>query len=526
MKTKSTKLVETITTTANVKRGEMISPQHIRLLLVAFVLTFCTACPELKPKPIPPTPAPPVPPPPNMISDVRIPIRAQAPELGEIGRDMCEYFYGEEQFSDLFYVANAKYEVWRKSLDLRLEQDKLKAALDAYYWVDAEVFVPFPPFVIHGQCGWDDEEPREVIASIESTLKWNKDWYLQADTAILPFQNPNRCLMTFRNFDVTDRLNDAARRVIERGTNKFAERLKEKSDFKARADEAWQQLQQPIDLGNRAWLLVQPRTVSAGPINVTTTTPQQIETVVGLRADPKITFGDPPPASTEPLPDLVSLPPGPSGFHVSTDVEINFDEANRILQDPASGIIGKKFTFGRRELEITGVRLYGVGQRIALELNVVGRAIPGEYPKVVDVVTALRKGFGKTRDFFEKRFFHLKGTIYIAGTPKYATDERTIFFPDAEYDIETRNVIARIANWIFRAQVTERLRQEAKIPLGPKLDALRDGLTNGLNRDLGPNAHLSGSVDSLRVELIYVDTDSLKGRVVADGKAEVTVRLP
>jgi hypothetical protein len=496
------------------------------LLLVILAVMFVTACPELKPKPIPPSPAPPVPPPPNMISDLRLPVSAEAPELGAIGRQMCEYFYGEEEYDGGLYIAQAKYEVWRKSLALTLEQDKLRAALDAYYWVDARVLVPIPPFVLHGQCGWDDEEPREVIATIESTLKWNRDWYLQADTAVLPFHNPNRCLLTFRNFDVTDRLNDAAKRVIERGTTQFAERLKEKSNFKARAAEVWGQLQQPIDLGNRAWLLIQPRTVSAGPITTTSSNPQRIETVVGLRADPKISFGDPPPPSTEPLPDLEPLPPGPTGFHVSTDVEINFEEANRILREPATGIVGKKFTSGRRELEIKDVRVYGVRQQLALELSVVGKAIPGEYPKVVDVVTALRKAFGKTRDFFEKRLFRLKGTIYLAGTPHYEQGERVIFFPDAEYDVDTRNVIARVASWIFRAQVTERLRREARIPLGPKLDLLRDGLTAGLNRDLGPNARLSGTVDSLRIELVFIDGPALKGRVVADGNAGVTVRWP
>ncbi len=153
-----------------------------------------------------------------------------------------------------------------------------------------------------------------------------------------------------------------------------------------------------------------------------------------------------------------------------------------------------------------------------------GRAIRGKEPPVEDVVTAIKVAYNRVRYFFEKKFYKLKGKVYLVGTPQYLTDRREIVFPDLEYDIQTRNVIVKIANWILKTRLTEQLRANVKMPLGGKLDSVKNRLSAGLNRELGPNARLSGNVESLTVERVYLSDAALQGRVNLRGNAAVSVQ--
>jgi hypothetical protein len=223
------------------------------------------------------------------------------------------------------------------------------------------------------------------------------------------------------------------------------------------------------------------------------------------------------------LPTLDPIITGPDGFDINTDVEISFAEANRIIADPRTGVIGATFQNGRRELKIEGARLYGSGSRIALELEVSGRAIRSKEPKVVDVVTAVEKAFKVIRYFIEKKFYKLKGKVYFTGTPQYLSDSREIVFPDLEYDIETRNLIVKIANWILKTRLTEQLRANARFPMGQKLDDLKNTVSAALNRPLGTHATLKGQVDTLAIDRIYIASDAIKGRFGLKGQAALDV---
>ena len=489
-------------------------------LLLVMIVAASAMSQELKPSPVPPLPPPAVPAPPVIPSNISLPVSAPAPDLGFVEQEACDFFKDNVDTP----IGNVKFELWRKKplQEVRLSGNTFSVGAFLYYFVDAGLLA---------QCGWDDEPAREVLVGADSKIKWGRRWSLESQTAIRPFACPRpdpndpicRCRLTGANIDVTNLLYRQGQRVLEGVARKFDQSLKEKSSFQGAAARFWGSLQEPVDLGgSRRWLVVQPVSVSAGPITVSNANPQIISTVFALTANPKVILGDKPDVSLTPLPDL-EVVPDPTGIHVSTDVETSFDEATRILQDPQTGVIGKKFISGRRELEITGVKLYGTGEKVALELQVKGRAIKGDIPEIVDVVTLVESSFKHIRYWFEKKFYKLKGKIYLTGTPTYMAAERTITFPDLEYDIETRNVIVKIANWILKTKLTERLRADVKLPIGDKLDTLKSNLSNSLNRPIGDNATLRGKVDRLALDRIFVGNNVIMVRILLDGEAELIV---
>lgn len=500
--------------------------------LIALLLTEAAFCQKktLDPPPVPPLPAPATEPPPIIPSSIKLPVSSNVPDPKIVDDEVCEFYKGHVTHVEIFppMGAEADFEIWRKPLGISFSGNTLTASMDTYYWILGQ-FTPLG-IPIFGQCGaqgptppYGDEITREVIVTIDSRVKWHRDWHIDTDTTVRPFNNINQCIVTAANKNITEHFNRAGERFLRTAAGKFDERIAELSNAQPRAAEMWSKLQEPLRIGDRVWLLLQPTAAGAGEINVTNTQPQVAQTAFELAAQPKIVLGEQPSSGTTPLPPLQPLTPGPDGIHIITDVELPFDEANRIIQDPRTGVVGATFQSGRRELKIVGARIYGSASKVAVELSVEGRAIRDNEPQVVDVVTAIVKAFKRVRYFFEKRLYKLKGKIYLTGTPQYLTDRREIVFPDLEYDLETRNVIARIANWILRTRLTERLRADVKFPLGDRLDSLKNNASAALNRALGTHATLTGRVDSLRVERVYVGNSAFKGRVALDGSAELSV---
>lgn len=500
------------------------------VLLASTAPAFCQK--TIDPPPVPPLPAPPVDPPPVVTSSIRLPVTSSVPGLDVVENEVCDFYKGHVTQVEIFppIQANADFEIWRdKPLQIGLSGNTLTARMHAYYWIIGEVWVVGVP--IAGQCGaqgpspfYGDEETREVNVTVRSHLRWHPEWRVATETTVEPFENVNRCVVTNANKDITDHFNKAGEGFLRGAATKFDQRIGEITDFKSKAAEMWSRIQEPISIGNRGWLLVQPRSAGAGAINVTGGTPQSAETVFGLTVQPRVVFGDEPSTTSTPLPALESLPAAPNGFDINTDVEMSFEEANRILQDPATGVINATFTSGRRELKIIGARAYGNGPRLAVELQVVGRAIRGDEPKIEDVVTAVKVAYNRVRYFFEKRLYKLKGKVYLVGTPQYLPDRREIVFPDLEYDIETRNIIAKIANWILKTRLTQQLRANVKMPIGDKLDSVKTNLSAGLNRELGPRATMSGEVESLTVERVFLGEGALRSRVNLRGRVALAVR--
>jgi Domain of unknown function (DUF4403) len=504
--------------------------RFIWVTIIALTLATTTFAQRktLDPLPVPATPPPAVEPPPVVPSTITLPVTSTIPAPSIVDDEVCDFYKGHVDYVDILppVSASADFEIWReKPLSLSLSGNTLTASVHAYYWMIG-VFAPLG-VPIFGECGaqgpgpqYGDEPTRELIATLDSRIKWHPDWRLTTDTTVRPFNNLNRCIVTAAHKDITDHFNRAGEGFLRRGAAKFDQRVGELSDAKSKATEMWLKLQEPLPVDRNVWLLVQPTAAGAGDINVTG---QLAQTTFGLTAQPKVVVGASPTPGSARLPPLEPLTAGPDGLNINADVEVSFAEANQILQDPRTGVIGATFQSGRRELKIEGARLYGSGTKIALELEVSGRAIRSQEPKVVDVVTAVEKAFKVVRYWIEKKLYKLKGKIFFVATPQYLTDKREVIFPDLEYDIQTRNIIVKVANWILKTRLTEQLRANVKFPLGDKLDTLKSSASAAMNRPLGSHATLSGQIDTLRIDRIFIAPAGINGRVALKGTAALAV---
>jgi len=485
---------------------------RLEILGLCLICAGCAWSQELNPPAVPETPAPPVPAPSATASDMPFKVTTPAPDTNELESKCCLFY---KDTAALPVGGTVRYEVWRRQplLENYFHSNAYSASAYVYYFVDDGDFA---------QCGWDDEEARAVIMGLDSTLTWDPKWRLALATKIRDLKAQNKCLLTDANIDVTDAMMRVAQRTIQKLADNFDDLVKAKSNVQQRAAQMWADLQQPLKVGDGQWVLLQPQTVTGGPIVYDT---GQFTSQFSVTTEPVFVASDQaPPATTKPLPDI-TVSPDPQGIHVTADVGVGFLQINDSLQNPVTGILGRKFDYDRRELEITNARLYGSGPSVSLAATVRGIAIPGQRPKIVDVVTFFVNMYRRVQYAYEKRTYKLGGTLYLTARPSYSASDHSLVFSDLKFDAATTQTIEghKSARWILQTPIIQATEGVTHYSLAGKMDALRLGILSKLNGAIGQISKLHGSVNSLAVQSVFVEAQQIKARVAIDGAAQVEV---
>jgi len=285
--------------------------------------------------------------------------------------------------------------------------------------------------------------------------------------------------------------------IFKGGIKDLAEDLVLKSKMKG----LWNQMQEPIFLDKELYLFVQPQTMSVGKMRVDLKGHQTSYTVLEMSASPLLVFGPKPPPLHVSMPPLAPFRPGPAGFEATSNVHMDYDDANRYLADPRIKIDGTILPdTGKRNLTIHQIRFYGSGGKVIVEVKI----SYNPFPFNLDAQPA-------------------RMTLYLKGTPRYVPEDRVFDLPDLDYDVQTSDLLLRIASWIFNSDFKNHLRKVAKFPVGEKMDLLKVKVNNALNRPFGLLMHLKTQVTSFEVTDGYADNQGIEMLLSIRGKSSLEV---
>lgn len=336
-------------------------------------------------------------------------------------------------------------------------------------------------------CGYNEPARRVDVVTTIAT-QWNPNWKLDV-TPTTGFDFLDQCTVTFLGINVTDKVRQAARPHADAVNDRVRSLLGQRADFAAQAQQLWSQLNAPIDLGQGAWLNVNPAQVRVSALNGQGS---RISLSMGLSARPTVILSNAPPAPTP-----VALPLLASGgqadrFHVVLDTTAPYAAtAERV--DKA--LIGRVVDLPMgKQVRIVDTELFGAGNLVIVAVTVQGAA---------------------------------KGTVYLAGTPLFLGvapngDHEVIVVENFDFTLETKNVLLKTANWLAHRKFVDEIKSHLRFPVSRQLSQLRSQLNAALNRQVGPGT-MSGGVEALRVIGVYTYPDRLQVRGVADGTARITI---
>ena len=263
----------------------------------------------------------------------------------------------------------------------------------------------------------------------------------------------------------------------------------------------WTTMQNPIYLDKDLWLLIRPRDLSIGMARADLKRATTLHSVLEMTAEPEIIFGPKPLTTPMSMPPLKKYKPGPGNFQAISNTRIGYEEINQYFKDPRLKIIGMVLPgSGDRKLTLEGIRLYGSGGKVVVEVKV----------------------------HYSPLFINLEGkpaklTVYLIGTPRYRPKGQVFDMPDLDYDIKSSDLMVQIADLVLKTDFRNALRKAAQIPIGGKMGIVKAKIDKALNRPLGPYAQLHARVNSFKVLAGFADNEGIDVRLSIKGTATLEV---
>ena len=340
---------------------------------------------------------------------------------------------------------------------------------------------------ISGSCGMDGAQPRARV-ELHVVPYLTPDWQLGVHTrvgrmAALSDSSRDRCQVTFLGLDVTSKVMDEARDALD-GLEPEIQKWVSSVDVKTPLEEIWADLQKPIHLADSLWLLLQPDSVSLGPIHGS---PRAVHAELGVSAAPRILAGP------RPTQKMLSLPPfGRSrmerGFSLPVEGRLTYDVIGVEL---TSNLKDKSVRVSAGKLRFRAATCYGIsGGRIALGVQFDGTD---------------------------------RGTVWFVGTPQYDPATGMISVPDLDFDASSAGLLVQGFAWIKEEEIRDFLRQQAHVSAGYLLQQLQAIAVREMNRTLTPGVQLHATIGAAEPRGLLVRAQDILVRARAEGSVSLEI---
>jgi hypothetical protein len=337
-------------------------------------------------------------------------------------------------------------------------------------------------------CGVGNAPRPRVRAKLISTAELTRRWQLRTQTRVQrlePFSDAprDRCRITVLRLDVTGRVIEATRNMLEQNLEKFDDTVS-RWPVRAKFVRLWALLQRPIFLTQGVYLEIQPISAELGSVGAVG---DSVTARLRMIASPRIVTGalaD----STRPLPLLGAASDIGNGAHVVVEASFTYPVATALLR---RSLVGRSLVQAGHRVRIRDVQLMGLGDgRVALGVTLAGS---------------------------------VRGRLYFTGTPSFDRDHRQIHVPDLDYDVGTEQMLVEGVAWLKGMDMRNFLRDRARLPDSAVVGRLRGLAESGINRTLAEGVTLSGRIHDAEGTSVIATTREIRLRAVADAEFKLAI---
>ena len=190
------------------------------------------------------------------------------------------------------------------------------------------------------------------------------------------------------------------------------------------------------------------------------------------------------------LPPFVQAPASAAdSFSINLLTDVPYSEAEQIGR---TIMVGQKFEQGGKTVVVEDLHLYGQGEKMVIDTKMSGS---------------------------------LNGNIYLIGTPFFNATERTIEMKDLDFELKSKNFLAKSAAWLFHRGIAKKMQAAIKIPIGDKMEAMQalaqEKLTNYV---ISNSISLRGTLTHVSIDGIHLTTGSIRVLINSTGKLSMAVK--
>ncbi len=336
-----------------------------------------------------------------------------------------------------------------------------------------------------------------IPLEFEMNLKFSTRFTIKPDWSVQTFTTPNGYEWITKpkvnvGFDVP--LDFIVGKIIDNNHTKFAKSLDDavakNMTIKPYVIQAWNAAMQPYLVSEEyhTWVKITPLEISMVPLK---TVGRNIKSVIGIKAYTETLTGDRPfvPFSVSTVPNLKIVTGIPNDFQVGLMSDVLFTEA---AAQAKKLFVGQTYDFqeGKYKIEITDIDIYGSSEFLVIKADIKGS---------------------------------LKGVVYIKGIPVYDPVKKKIVLSNSQFDIKTKNILAKAAAWLLEGKLVKMIEDEYGMPVDELITYAKQNIETAMNTEFKKGVKLSGKIDTVQPDKVYLTPTSIVALVMAKGKVEVKV---
>ncbi|MDF7819267.1 DUF4403 family protein [Runella sp. MFBS21] len=318
------------------------------------------------------------------------------------------------------------------------------------------------------------------------------DWKVNTQTASAGFDWVSKPSIKVAGVEVP--ITGIVSRLINENLAKISQaiddNIRQNISIKPYVLQAWNLIREPRLLSEeyRTWLLITPTDILMSPFKIQN---GKISATVGIKGFTQTYTGEKP--VTKPalnIPPLIVTNDIPQGFQIGLIGTLPYEEASKLA---ASQFVGKTFDFkeGKYKIEVTSVDIYGQNEKLIIKAGLKGS---------------------------------INGVIYLKGTPFYDASTKLLSLKNVDYDLNTHSVLVKTANWLLQGRFAKQIEQQFVFPVGTQVEeaqkAIRQQLTS---RKVTKGVNLSGHLEGLEPDQVYLTPSAIVALIVAKGQVEVKI---
>ena len=263
-----------------------------------------------------------------------------------------------------------------------------------------------------------------------------------------------------------------------------------KINLKPQVETAWKAVQEPflINEAFQAWLKVTPQDIMMTPLG---NKGRNVRVGIGMTAVTETFMGNKPTGAVmASVPSLKIVDKMDEKFEVGMITEISYPQLRKIAADQT---VGKTYEFqeGKYKIKVDSLNIYGHGDDIIVTTNLSGA---------------------------------LNGKVYLKGKPYYDAATTSIKIKDLDYDLDTKNKLAKTADWMAHGKFLKLMEPYFSFSVASQLEEGKKMIQDNLaGNKINKNINLAGKLNELIPGAMYVTPSGIQAIITAKGKLEVQV---
>lgn len=416
------------------------------------------------------------------LSALNLPIVIQIDELQKTINDQFSGVIYEDQSFEDNDRDNLKMKVTKiKDIKLSANGRTLSYSVPLKIWADYRQSL--------GALSMHKAASMEVILKFKTELDLNKKWELSTKTTAEGYKWLSEPVITLAGapIKITNIVGGILDEQLQPVADILDQQVKEVSSTRDLMKEVWVEIQKPMLVNEdySTWLKMEPKKFQMAPIKGDR---KKIELNVGMQGYLDVVLGDEPDYSvTTKLPDLIKTKSNPETFHMTIATEVSFESATAILKE---NLVGYTYEYGKKKkIEVTDCKVFGVGDELGVRVDFDG---------------------------------NIAGQFYLTGTPKYDSATTEIYMDNFNWDIKSKKLILKTADWLLHGPIKNRIEGYMRYPLDSTIIEYTELAEKSLqDNPLSDNIHLHCDIEKVYPTDILMTQNGIKTYLYIEGRAKL-----